>query len=281
MLDGVFNTIQPRGLANIARKYNLSWQECAQAVGVSPFELYDRGYIDGIIDYTPANGTEGLENLTRAVHSSVLAIENLATHFVATNDKVLEHYHRTVRRFIEPSRRLREQRESGTLSTVDDPTSQPNVFGVAYRYLRYLGLRKRVSSTTVERYGRLATTEIPSGDLQQRTEIEHRQAFERWHSNPLQVKYDDVLNSVWKSYVSARAVVDRDRGRVASFLFGSRQPELQARSVQPGTRARLPPLQSLEERLAAQLPAAARRARARRIRAGTRGPGRLGARDRQ
>ena len=24
--DAVFNTIQPKGLANIARKYNLSWQ---------------------------------------------------------------------------------------------------------------------------------------------------------------------------------------------------------------------------------------------------------------
>jgi acetyl-CoA carboxylase alpha subunit len=32
--DGVFNTIQPRGLAGIARKYDLSWQESARYVGV-------------------------------------------------------------------------------------------------------------------------------------------------------------------------------------------------------------------------------------------------------
>ena len=38
--DGVFSTIQPRGLANIARRLNLSWQECAKYVGLSPFELY-------------------------------------------------------------------------------------------------------------------------------------------------------------------------------------------------------------------------------------------------
>ena len=31
-----FNTIQPKGLANIARQYNLSWQESARYVGVSP-----------------------------------------------------------------------------------------------------------------------------------------------------------------------------------------------------------------------------------------------------
>ena len=28
--DGVFSTIQPASLANIARRLNLSWQECAQ-----------------------------------------------------------------------------------------------------------------------------------------------------------------------------------------------------------------------------------------------------------
>ncbi|MEM1232011.1 MAG: carboxyl transferase domain-containing protein, partial [Pseudomonadota bacterium] len=37
--DGVFSTIQPKGLASIARKYDLSWQECAKRVGVSAFEL--------------------------------------------------------------------------------------------------------------------------------------------------------------------------------------------------------------------------------------------------
>lgn len=37
--DGIFNTIQPQGLQSIARKYNLSWQECAKSVGVSPEEL--------------------------------------------------------------------------------------------------------------------------------------------------------------------------------------------------------------------------------------------------
>ena len=51
--DGIFNTIQPQGLASIARKYNLSWQECAKYVGVSAFELLEKNVIDGIIDYAP------------------------------------------------------------------------------------------------------------------------------------------------------------------------------------------------------------------------------------
>ena len=32
---GVFNTIHPKGLASLVRRYNLSWQECAKFVGVS------------------------------------------------------------------------------------------------------------------------------------------------------------------------------------------------------------------------------------------------------
>ena len=37
--DAVFSTIQPAGLASIARRLNLSWQQCAKYVGVSAFEL--------------------------------------------------------------------------------------------------------------------------------------------------------------------------------------------------------------------------------------------------
>ena len=48
---GVFNTIHPRSLANLVRRYNLSWQECAKFVGVSAYELYKQGNIDGIVDF--------------------------------------------------------------------------------------------------------------------------------------------------------------------------------------------------------------------------------------
>ncbi len=221
--DGVFNTIQPRGLANIARKYNLSWQECAKAVGVSPYELHQQGYLDGIIDYCPADPDRGLANLERAILSSVLAIEDLVLHFVATNDSVLAHYQGTIDRFLEPEGRIKRQQRSGQLSTVDNPTSQPNIYGVGYRYLRYLALRKKVRSTTVDRYGRLADAEVPSGDLQQRIEEENRNAFDRWLENPLQIRYDDTLALTWKNFAAARDVLDRERGRVAAFFLGTRE----------------------------------------------------------
>ena len=52
--DAVFSTIQPGALANIVRRLNLSWQECAQYVGLSAYELYGQGNIDGVVDYSPS-----------------------------------------------------------------------------------------------------------------------------------------------------------------------------------------------------------------------------------
>ena len=224
--DGVFNTIQPKGLANIARKYNLSWQECAQAVGVSAYELFDQGYLDGVIDYTPETPDEGLENLEAAITSSIVAVEDLATRFVRDQPAVFEHYRRTVNRFLDPTDRLRRQQGGDKLSTLDNPTHQPNLFGVAYRYLRYLGLRRRLKSTNTQKYGRLSTTEIPSGDLTRRLETENRNAFSRWLDSPLHVRYDVPLNEAWKTVTKSRIALDRDRGRVATFLFGSRQQNM-------------------------------------------------------
>ncbi len=224
--DGVFNTIQPRGLANIARKYNLSWQECAQAVGVSSYELYEQGYLDGVIDYTPERPDDGAENVEKAIFSAIAAVEESATRFVRDQPAVFEHYRRTVHRFLDPTERLRRQQSSDLLSTLDNATHQPNIFGVAYRYLRYLGLRRRLRSTNTQKYGRLSTQEIPSGELDRRQEVENRVAFERWLESPLHVRYDEPLLSAWKAVNKSRDALARDRGRVATFLFGSRQQNL-------------------------------------------------------
>jgi len=51
--DGLFNTIQPQGLAAIARRQSLSWQKCAQLVGLSAHELACDGVVDGVIDLSP------------------------------------------------------------------------------------------------------------------------------------------------------------------------------------------------------------------------------------
>ena len=218
--DGVFNTIQPRGLASIARKYNLSWQECAKYVGVSAYELYKQGYIDGIIDYFPSDGDESIDNLRDAIVSSILSIEESTKNFVLKNGYVFDHYRRSTHRYLSPSDHLDHYLQKSALSLPHNPTSQLNVFGAVYRYLRYLTLRKRIRSTTTGRYGRLSQEEIPKGDLQQRIDKEHREAFLQWVNEPLETKYDAELNKAWKNYQYFRDRLPERRSKLKKFILG-------------------------------------------------------------
>ena len=218
--DGVFNTIQPRGLASIARKYNLSWQECAKYVGVSPYELYKQGYIDGIIDYVPGDGERKFRNLQHAIISSIESIESGVKEFIAQNPYVFNHYKRSIERSLHPSEQLSLVEKQSSLSRTKNPTSHLSVFGTTFRYFRYLTLRSRICSTTVEQYGRLSKQQIPRGDLAERIEKEHRDAFLQWLESPLAIKYDNVLNKSWKNYQYFRNHLHQQRGKFKKLILG-------------------------------------------------------------
>ncbi|MDZ7824795.1 MAG: carboxyl transferase domain-containing protein [Gammaproteobacteria bacterium] len=218
--DGVFNTIQPKGLANIARKYNLSWQECAKQVGVSSYELFAQGNIDGIIDYVPGEEGEKLENLRQAIMSGIENVERSTGAFVAANPYIIDHYRRNLERYLNPERRELPADASVSLTGTRVPTEYPDVFGVAFRYLRYLGVRKRIRSTTTKQYGRLAEVEIPRGELADRSERERKRAFLSWLQDPEKLVYDDGLAKAWKNYLEKRQALHDERGRIASLLFG-------------------------------------------------------------
>ncbi len=181
---GVFNTIHPKGLANLVRRYNLSWQECAQSVGVSSYELYKQGNIDGIIDYDPGE-TNNIANLRNAMVSGILSIEESTREFVSDHPEILDHYQRNINRYLHPSESLSAVHASSNLKLRTSPTQYPNVFGVAYRYLRYLGLRRRIKSINLSQYGRLASVELPEGELFQRVRRERRTAFSIGYSTPI------------------------------------------------------------------------------------------------
>ncbi|MFN3239766.1 MAG: biotin carboxylase N-terminal domain-containing protein [Pseudomonadales bacterium] len=216
---GVFNTIHPKGLASLVRKYNLSWQECAKSVGVSSFELYKQGNIDGIIDYDPGE-EDKIHNLRNAIVSGILSIEQSTREFVNEHPEIHEHYKRNLERYFNPSETLSAVHASSTLKLRTSPTEYPNIFGVAYRYLRYLGLRRRIQSTTTKLYGRLASQELPAGELQQRVYRERRSAFLAWLLDPDKVLYEDAINKAWKNYSDKKAVVGDERGRIAQLIFG-------------------------------------------------------------
>ena len=218
--DGVFSTIQPKGLASIARRLNLSWQQCAKQVGLSPFELKRQGNIDAVIDYTPG---DDVANLRLAIVSGIVHVEEATKRFVADNPYILDHYRRSLQRYLSPSERLRKVQASAALKLTKNPTEYLNVFGVAYRYLRYLRVRRRIKSTTTRAFGRLAQGDLPTGELAARAERERREIFLRWMQDPDKVVYDDAVQRTWKNYVEKKESLPKERGRLAQFLFGERR----------------------------------------------------------
>ncbi|MEM7003706.1 MAG: biotin carboxylase N-terminal domain-containing protein [Pseudomonadota bacterium] len=218
--DGVFSTIQPKSLANIARRLNLSWQECAKYVGLSPAQLHAQGNIDGIIDFTPGDAANTLENLRTAIVGSIENIEQRTKDFVAENPYILDHYRQSLQRYMNPSPQLKAMQSSASLKLTKNPTEYLNVFGVAYRYLRYLAVRKRIKATTTQQYGRLSDMEMPKGELADRADRERRQTFLSWLQDPDRIVYDDGLSKAWRNYHEKRQALHDERGRIAQLLFG-------------------------------------------------------------
>ncbi len=220
--DGIFNTIQPQGLASISRKYNLSWQECCKYVGVSAYELLPKNVIDGIIDYAPSDRIDQLQNLLDAITSSITSIERGAEKFARENPYLMDHYQRSVERYLNPSDKLSAMQKDSSLILASSPSEHHNLFRMTYRYMRYLTLRKRISSTTVGHYSRLAKTEtvVPSGNLKEGQEEEKRKKFQMWLQAPDKIRYDDDLNKLWKNYSQKSQERGEARSSISKLFFG-------------------------------------------------------------
>ena len=217
--DGVFSTIQPPSLANIARRLNLSWQECAKYVGLSPFELFMQGNIDGVIDYTPAEPAK-LPNLRSAIVAGLTSVEERTKQFVAQNPYIIKHYQQSLQRYLDPSPQLQRMQDSASLTVTKNPTEYLNVFGVAFRYLRYLKVRQRIKATSTHQYGRLADRDLPKGELAERADRERRRTFLKWMQDPDKVVYDDGLSKAWRNYNEKKQALQDERGRLATMILG-------------------------------------------------------------
>jgi acetyl/propionyl-CoA carboxylase alpha subunit/acetyl-CoA carboxylase alpha subunit len=218
--DGIFNTIQPQGLQSIARKFNLSWQECAKEVGVSPEELLSHGCIDGIIDYSPVDTDERQHNLQKAMMASIEAIEKAALEFVPKTPDLFQHYQRNLDRYLHPTPYQQALEMNSPINLVRSPTIQPNIFGLCYRYMRYLRLRGRIHSISSNEYGRLSKLTLPQGELQSRLSLEQAKLFAAWIDNPDKLVYDDAMAKAWKNFASKRENLDTERSTVTRFLLG-------------------------------------------------------------
>ncbi|HKI99944.1 MAG TPA: biotin carboxylase N-terminal domain-containing protein, partial [bacterium] len=218
--DGVFNTIHPQGLSEIAYNYNLSWQECAKYIGVSCYELCDAGYLDGIVDYSPLT-SDSPKPLADAIFSAIDAVENNAADLLRDPQFHLffEHYKENILHYLHPTELLIEENR-----VIDKtPTGRLNVFGVVYRFHRYLKMRRRLTSQSVLRYSRVHTAQPPTGDLQDRMERERLARFTRWAESPLEIRYDDALTRRFKRFIDTQKTLGHERNRITTFFIGSPQ----------------------------------------------------------
>jgi len=215
--DGVFNTIHPTGLAEIAYNYNLSWQECAKYIGVSAFELCEAGYLDGIINYSPAD-PEPPRAITAAIFSALNRLEQNAQRFLREDHHryFFQHYQDTVvREFSRPG-----GNGSGGAEVLAGLSGTAGVLGLFYRFHRYLKMRRRLSSQSLRRYSRIDTEKLPKGELQERVEKERVARFNKWRENPLEVRYDEALLKRYKRFLDTFASRADERGRFTSFFIG-------------------------------------------------------------
>ena len=191
-------------------------------MGVSAPELHAQGNIDAIVDYSPTDSPEKIENLRSAIVGSLMNIESQTAEFVAENPYILDHYRQSLLRYLKDQTEGDRPKVSSPMhfSGSKNPTEYLNVFGIAYRYLRYLRVRKRIKATSTKQYGRLAPQEMPSGELHIRADRERRQTFLYWLQDPDKVVYDDGLAKAWRNYLDKRQAVNDERGRIAKMIFG-------------------------------------------------------------
>jgi len=228
-----FNTIQPKGLANIARQYNLSWQESARYVGVSPFELYKSGAIDGVIDWDPSDQeSENNDALIAAIFTGIQEIEADAKREVLENSNVANDYVEKVRSEKLHKRNFEALQKATGFSIHGELSEYPNVYSHALMYLRSLSMRCRIHSSTIEVYGRLAEEELPKGDLEQRTEQMRQKSFEQWLSDPEKLVYNEQLSKAWSLLKQRSEELDTERNKITALLLGD--PQSNYRSAQKG-----------------------------------------------
>jgi acetyl/propionyl-CoA carboxylase alpha subunit len=216
--DGVFNTIHPAGLAEIAYNYNLSWQECAKYIGVSSYELYRAGHLDGIIDYSPLDTGSPL-NLAQAIFSALDSVEDTAFRILADPEYeyFFQHYKESIGRYLHPSELLIEENRIADKT----PTGMLNVFGSVYRFHRYLKLRMHLSSQSILSYSRVNRLEPPEGQLQDRLERERQERFRKWLENPLEIRYDDALSKRYTRFLDYSKMLGVQRSRITTFFVGT------------------------------------------------------------
>lgn len=231
--DAVFNTIQPQGLANIARKQNLTWQGCARLTGGHACQLYADGYVDGVIDYSPQDATTQTDSIKLAILSSLSAVSSLARNQLAEDSDLPHRYAAFGKNY-----------SANAIDYVNQhykDANFPSVLGFSLIELRYQQTLSRLKAQVAQSYSdeekSAGTADIDprpktvfnKGDGAQ-DDAQSKAQFTAWQSGADKVVYDSALSRVFERFISAEKGLGESRNSLVSFVVGTPQ-EQYARAV--------------------------------------------------
>ena len=215
--DGIFSTIQPKGLASIARKQKLDWQSCARLVGVSACELYQEGVLDGVINYSPLNSAQNSHHVKQAIIHSLELIELKSREVVSKVNSLSAHYTEVSLRFSSSSSVTKEAYKRLTQLQV---RGYPSIFGLAYNVLRSIKLRARLKTQAAQ----LESADSHEGQCLVSPEEQQLQLsdlrFDEWLIRRDKLIYEDNLMKSWSRYREREAHRSDERGYISSLFLG-------------------------------------------------------------
>ncbi|ARU57792.1 acetyl-CoA carboxylase multifunctional carboxyl transferase subunit alpha/carboxyl transferase subunit beta/biotin carboxylase [Oleiphilus messinensis] len=220
--DALFSTIQPKGLAAIARKQRLSWQACAQLVGVHAAELALDGIVDGVVNYSPADGAFNIENLREAILESLAWIRTESRHVLKEITNVAPSY-------LENSIRYSTGNRDRRILHDYDIATYPSVFEYALKVQKAVLLRTRLTTGSVEQIlnqSEAAVTPEGNGAQDHLAEI-LAERFEQWLGRKERIVYEDTLQRVWTRLKETSEHRGEKRSYVAALLFGDPEDEFE------------------------------------------------------
>lgn len=219
--DGIFNTIQPQGLASIASKYNLSWQECAKYVGISSYELYCSGIVDGIVDYVPGEDESKLDNLVNAIVTGIQYIEAQVEDHLSGAPDLKGAYIEALGRPVNPSAMLQALREKSPSLTDISIKTQANLFGIACRDHRFRHLQAKIVAKPEIASDDTSALIVPTGTLKEREQQQGDQRFRTWLEAQDRLIYETDLFDLWNKFCRKAATKDEGRGKLGKLLYGA------------------------------------------------------------
>ncbi len=220
--DALFNTIQPKGLAAIARKQRLSWYACAQQVGLSAAELCHNGILDAVVDYSPEEGNNQIANLVDAIQEAISWSTDKARHTIALIPPAGSAY-------LETSLHYCKENPPPAILHEYIPEHYPSIIAYGLKLQRSVVLRSRLKTATLDTLAHETDARHPSKDNGDDEESAIQKIldtrFRQWLDTKERLIYEDILLRGWKRFQESVEHRGEKRSYVAALFLGDPEDE--------------------------------------------------------